>query len=144
MVIWKFPLKITDKQFIQMPSGAKILSVANQSMCLCLWAMVVPTNPLDEICIEIFGTGNPILVGMGVERRFIGTLNEPINPSMKSQTIDTPAKRVDHITPPASAALGEFAFLSRNGYNACHRRKNAWFTARKRLPSRSDAIRQRW
>lgn len=73
MVIWKFELKVTDMQHISMPSGAEILSVANQNGALCLWAMVHPEHPKEERSIEIIGTGNPIPVGMGVDRKFIGT-----------------------------------------------------------------------
>lgn len=29
--IWKYPIKITDKQRVRMPAGAKILSVAEQN-----------------------------------------------------------------------------------------------------------------
>lgn len=75
MVIWKFELQITDLQEVTMPDGAELLSVANQNGSLCLWAMVDP-DPYKEKrhrYIEIIGTGNPILVDVAIDRKFIGT-----------------------------------------------------------------------
>lgn len=60
-VIYKYPLKLTDRQSVNMPQDAQILSAANQDGTLCLWAMVQPgatsSSPRD---IRIIGTGNPI------------------------------------------------------------------------------------
>lgn len=73
MVIWEFELEITDMQEVRMPEGAELLSVANQSGKLCLWAMVDPSKEKRCHRIEIFGTGHPIPVDMGIARKFIGT-----------------------------------------------------------------------
>lgn len=73
MVIWKFNLVITDMQEVVMPDGAELLSVANQRGVLCLWAMVDPLKEKRPRYIEIVGTGNPMPVDMGVDRKFIGT-----------------------------------------------------------------------
>jgi hypothetical protein len=72
--IYKYPLEITDAQTIKMPEGAKILSVHNQGGTTCLWAEVDTDKELTERAIEIFGTGNPMWVDMGVQREFIGTV----------------------------------------------------------------------
>ena len=75
MVIWKFELQITDLQEVTMPDGAELLSVANQNGSLCLWAMVDPDLSKEKRhrYIEIIGTGNPILVDVAIDRKFIGT-----------------------------------------------------------------------
>lgn len=70
MVIWKFVLKSIEMQELTMPEGAEILSVANQSGNLCLWAMVDPERPNCSRYVEIIGTGNPIQAN---DRKFIGT-----------------------------------------------------------------------
>ena len=40
--IWKFPLRITDVQTIEMPAGAQILTAQVQAEELMLWAIVDP------------------------------------------------------------------------------------------------------
>jgi len=63
--IFKYPLEITDTQFVELPLGAEILTAQMQGDQLCLWAMV-NTSP-DAITknrrIEIIGTGNPVPTG---------------------------------------------------------------------------------
>jgi len=63
--IYKYPLEVTDTQFVELPLGAEILTVQMQGNQLCLWAMV---NALPEAVkknrrIEIIGTGNPMPTG---------------------------------------------------------------------------------
>ena len=61
MVIWKFNLKITDRQTVEMPFGAEILSVQQQgSAGLQLWAIVDPDGAKEHRVIEIVGTGTPM------------------------------------------------------------------------------------
>lgn len=60
MRIWKWPLMITDRQTIEMPSGAKMLTVQMQGERPQLWALCDETNPLTERKIAIYGTGNPV------------------------------------------------------------------------------------
>lgn len=73
MVIWKYELEITDVQSVQMPEGAKIISVANQGGVLCLWAMVDPMQATRKRAIVIIGTGNPIRSAGKIKLKFIGT-----------------------------------------------------------------------
>lgn len=57
--IWKFPVAVTDEQLVEMPMGAKILSVDVQRETVCLWAEVNPEaagKHYRTICI--FGTGH--------------------------------------------------------------------------------------
>jgi hypothetical protein len=71
--IFKYPLEITDTQFIELPLGAEILTVQVQGDQLCLWAMV-NTSP-DAITknrrIEIVGTGYPVPAG---DLKYISTI----------------------------------------------------------------------
>jgi 6-phosphogluconolactonase/glucosamine-6-phosphate isomerase/deaminase len=56
--IYKYPLKIQDKQTISMPIGAQILSVQVQDEVVCLWALVEPRLPKREIEFQMLGTGH--------------------------------------------------------------------------------------
>lgn len=69
-VIWKFPLRILDEQTVEMPADAVLLSVAEQTDVVCLWAEVVPDRPTEKRRILIHGTGHAI----SGEPRFIGTV----------------------------------------------------------------------
>lgn len=70
MTIWKYELEVTDKQWVNMPEGAKILTVQIQNGRPCLWAIVNPKNKPEERVIETYGTGNPF---KEFERSYIGT-----------------------------------------------------------------------
>ena len=83
--IWKFPIKVTDTQTIEVPKGAKIMSITTPMLAAkeelpCLYVMVNPAEEEKEKrAIEIYGTGHPIDCsideqGMGVTRQFIGTV----------------------------------------------------------------------
>lgn len=58
--IYKYTLKITDTQVVEMPEGAGILTVQMQHGNLCLWALVKPELPTQSRYIRIIGTGNPV------------------------------------------------------------------------------------
>lgn len=60
MNIYKYELKITDEQIVQLPFNAQILTVQMQGDMCCLWALVEPMNELEERTIYIHGTGHPI------------------------------------------------------------------------------------
>jgi hypothetical protein len=75
--IWKFELEIADIQRIDMPEGAKILSIQLQNGRLCLWALVARFASPEIREIEIIGTGNPIMpLEDGLKREFIGTVQQ--------------------------------------------------------------------
>lgn len=61
MTIWKYPLRLTDVQSIEMPLGAEIIAVAEQYGALCLWAWVNDDPDAKQVKrqIAIVGTGNP-------------------------------------------------------------------------------------
>lgn len=73
-VIWKYQLKITDQQTIEIPCEHKILSVAQQNGILCMWVEVNPDAYLSEVDIVICGTGNPIPHIEGYNLIFVGTV----------------------------------------------------------------------
>ena len=63
MRIWKYPLEVTDRQRIDTPPGAKLLTVQIQGDKPCLWALVderFPGDQRDTRYIAIYGTGNPL------------------------------------------------------------------------------------
>ena len=63
--IYKYPLEVTDTQFIELPLGAEILTAQMQGNQLCLWAMVnsSPDAIKKNRRIEIIGTGYPVPTG---------------------------------------------------------------------------------
>ena len=70
--IFKYPLEITDTQFVELPLGAEILTAQIQGDQLCLWAIVntLPGAVKKNRRIEIIGTGNPMPTG---ELKYIST-----------------------------------------------------------------------
>jgi hypothetical protein len=71
--IFKYTLKTTDKQVVQLPKEAEILTIQTQFEEPQLWALVNHENEPEERTIEIFGTGHPVYYDMGVERKYIAT-----------------------------------------------------------------------
>jgi hypothetical protein len=55
--IWKFPIKVTESQYVEMPVGAKVLTVQTQCNLPWLWALVDEDAPKSIRAIDIFGTG---------------------------------------------------------------------------------------
>ena len=59
--VYKYLLKITDEQSLQMPIGAGILHVAiDPQGDLALWALVDTSQPSQTRRFAVFGTGNPV------------------------------------------------------------------------------------
>lgn len=73
-VIWKFPLLTVGMQNVKMPIDSEILCVQNQNDTPCLWALVYPEKEIEERCIEMFGTGHNIYCDMGVDRKYLSTI----------------------------------------------------------------------
>jgi len=60
--IYKFPLRVTDIQELELPKGARLLTVQAQRGTPCLWAVVDDQEAEVEYWrILTFGTGNPML-----------------------------------------------------------------------------------
>lgn len=72
--VWKFPTPLhalDDVIEVDMPAGAKVLSVVNQREQLCIYAECDPQAPLKKRKFRVAGTDHPL--EQRVNRRFIGT-----------------------------------------------------------------------
>jgi len=75
-VIWKFPIdlyragRVTDNPVIEMPAGAKILTMQLQDHQPTLWAVVDPDAPKEPRQLHIVGTGQAVPAG---ELTYLGT-----------------------------------------------------------------------
>lgn len=59
--VYKYKVCLEDVQILDLPKGAEILSVQHQHMSgLCLWALVDPSQELENVKIRIAGTSHPI------------------------------------------------------------------------------------
>ena len=59
MRIFKYPLLVTGRQDVEMPQGARILSVQVQRKVPVMWALVDPGKPADQKReIRMRGTGH--------------------------------------------------------------------------------------
>ena len=75
--IWKYTFNIKDSQAIYMPQGGKILTVQMQHFTPTLWVEIPDTSaPHEPVFIEVFGTGNAIMQDIGIDRSYIGTIQE--------------------------------------------------------------------
>jgi hypothetical protein len=69
--IYKYSIETTDEQIIEMPAGAKILTVQPQgAFSLCLWAEVDTEQPKEQRTLLTYGTGHPM---RNTQQRYIGT-----------------------------------------------------------------------
>lgn len=75
--IWKFPLGDGGPQRVEMSKGTEVLTVQTQDNRPCLWAVVDPDAEVEVRYFEIFGTGQNIHEDMGVDRKYIGTFQQP-------------------------------------------------------------------
>lgn len=59
MTIWKYTLGITERQYIHIPTGGRILHVGQQDGELCVWALVDAHQESYNMEIAVVGTGHP-------------------------------------------------------------------------------------
>jgi len=71
--VFNYPLVLKQQQEIEMPAGAKILSVGLQSGTIQLWALEDDSMEHATVFIELYGTGHSIPTGPG-QKEFIGTV----------------------------------------------------------------------
>lgn len=74
--IWKYPLKLVDRQTIEMPQGARILTAQYQEKVLCVWAEVDTIKHREKREILIQGTGPPL--NSVFANRYIGTVQDDL------------------------------------------------------------------
>lgn len=63
--------EITDLFEIEMPRGAKVLTVQLQQGTPCIWAQVDPKQPMDKRQFRLAGTGHPL--DESTRREYIGS-----------------------------------------------------------------------
>ena len=64
--IYKYPLEgYVERQIIEMPEGAEILTVQVQDGTPCIWALVTPLNKIVEKTVYMIGTGHKISTDKG-------------------------------------------------------------------------------
>ena len=77
--IWKFPLRLDESQDIEMPAGAKILSLGKDPQGnVCVWAAVAfdPDEPKAKRRILLAGTGWELdSTPTFLAGQFLGTVN---------------------------------------------------------------------
>lgn len=86
ITIWKYSLKLDDKIELEIPEGARILSVQMQGSVPSLWALVDSEAKKEIRVFYIFGTGtsNPLLrfaldyIGTFQERFFVWHVFEEV------------------------------------------------------------------
>ena len=73
-VIWKYPLKVTDVQDIEIPQGSILISVQSQNEIPCLWVLIYNSDAEKEVIrLRTVGTGNAISDDDFDPRDFLGT-----------------------------------------------------------------------
>lgn len=58
MVVWKYPLALTQVQYLNLPEDFKILDIQMQREEIVLWALVNPHKNKTQVTISMFGTGH--------------------------------------------------------------------------------------
>lgn len=72
MTIWKYEIKITNEQTLELPLNAEILIAQRQYDTPCVWVKVEERiGQKEKRTIEVFGTGHPM---SDEPRRYIGTI----------------------------------------------------------------------
>ena len=76
--VYKYPVPVADAVRLNMPVGAKILTVQSQNDTPTLWALVDPDAPLESRVFRVIGTGHPVedgdLTYIGTAQQFGGSL----------------------------------------------------------------------
>jgi hypothetical protein len=67
--IWKYTFEIVDVFEIEMPVGAKVLTVQLQGGQPCMWAEVNPLAPTERVQFRVIGTGHSF-----TPTKYVGTI----------------------------------------------------------------------
>jgi len=59
-VIYKYPLKVTDRQDVELFQDCDILSIQRQNEKPYMWVMHDTSKPVMRVTIRCIGTGQPI------------------------------------------------------------------------------------
>lgn len=72
--IWKYPLKLTEVQQIELPQGSDPLTVQMQDHRPRVWAIVDPKEPIHtQLTFYIIGTGEPF---DETNKKYLGTIQQ--------------------------------------------------------------------
>ena len=71
--IWKFPFKIERQITIEMPRGAKVLSIQVQDGVPCMWATVDSDSGMVPQKFNLYGTGSKLPTYWGKSMRYVDT-----------------------------------------------------------------------
>ncbi len=71
MTIFKYPIEVKDRFYVDMPAGARILSVQVQHNIPQIWAVVDVLMPKVERAFWVRGTGHEL--GIAAAGKFVGT-----------------------------------------------------------------------
>lgn len=71
MTIWKFNVPTVDCFSLEMPVGARILSVQAQRGAPQMWILVDPDAQYEIVWFRVLGTGHELPEGVGLE--YVGT-----------------------------------------------------------------------
>ena len=74
MNVWKYQLEVIPQQTIEMPFGAKILTVQVQQETPCIWALVDPALYTIRREIRIVGTGHEL--GFTSLAKYLGSFQQ--------------------------------------------------------------------
>lgn len=61
MTIWKYELQLASLNNLEMPLGAKVLTIQVQNGKPCIWAQVDENNTKELRTFRIYGTGHTML-----------------------------------------------------------------------------------
>lgn len=75
--VWKYPIPVEDTFTLDLPTGAEVLTVANQGHPLTgadlhIWALVDPAASPEPRAFRLAGTGHPI--DTDAPLRYVGTV----------------------------------------------------------------------
>lgn len=71
--IYKYPLTLSERQYIEVPVGAHFMCTQVQRGAICLWAMVNTDQQTVHYEIALVGTGTPMPHGLW---QYIGTVQQ--------------------------------------------------------------------
>jgi len=59
--IYKYPIKVVDTQTISMPEYSTIIKAGLDTQgTMCIWALVDPNNPNEDVEFSVLRTGNTL------------------------------------------------------------------------------------
>jgi hypothetical protein len=73
--VWKFPLRLSMGQWVEMPQGARIVHVGLQDAVICAWAIVDPDAPIEHRVFRIVGTGHREIIDGST---YLGTVQQDV------------------------------------------------------------------